>query len=118
MVTGVGGESPFWKWLLQQDLGKRVGMFGGLGAWSQVKTEKKGIRGGSGCHSRQRISRASPGSWIPFWLWRGEFNAGWLRGRLRAFLKLICATGQSNGCRAKTGNRVLRSERDFKGDSD
>lgn len=36
----VGGESPFWKWILQQDLGKRVGMFGGLGAWSQVKAER------------------------------------------------------------------------------
>lgn len=35
-----------------------------------------------------------------------------------SFLKLVYATGQSNGRRAKTGNRVLKSGRDFKGDSD
>lgn len=29
--TGGWGKAPFWKWLLQQDLRKRVGMFWGQG---------------------------------------------------------------------------------------
>lgn len=43
---------------------------------------------------------------------QGGCVAGWV------LLKLVCATGQGTGHRAKTGNRVLRSGRDFKGDSD
>lgn len=46
MVTGVGvsleqvgGESPFWKWLLQPDLGERVSMF-----WGQEETGHLGLQ--------------------------------------------------------------------------
>lgn len=56
VATGVGvtleqvaRESPFWKWLLQQDLGKRVGVF-----WGPEGTGWRRRRLGLGLRRRQK----------------------------------------------------------------